>query len=141
MITHVHTIPTYQFLTDLYQSTEPVAIEPAIQNKDIGSYYVGETLLIGCPVRTCATGITVHFIFNESIIATGTPSSTDVQVYTMNLPITLDAAGVYTCMVTTEQPSYQIFQSFNVTGEWDSLSLFMTIVECGQQFIASQLSE
>ncbi|XP_064391229.1 uncharacterized protein LOC135339049 [Halichondria panicea] len=95
---------------------EPVVIEPAIDDKIISSYYVGDTLLVGCPVQTCASGITVQFLFNDTIVATGMPSSTDEQVYTMNLLLSMESAGMYTCRVITDTPSYLVLQSFNITG-------------------------
>ncbi len=95
---------------------EAAVIEPVIEDRDISSYYVGELILVGCPVKTCASGITVQFLFNDTIVAEGLPSSTDEQVYTMNLPARLDSAGTYTCRVTTDSPGYLVLQPFNVTG-------------------------
>ena len=62
----------------------------------------------------------MQFLFNDTIVATGMPSSTDEQVYTMNLLLSMESAGMYTCRVITDTPSYLVLQSFNITGEFFS---------------------
>ncbi len=114
-------------LFSVFTHTEPAAITPPISNKDISSYYVGDPILMGCSVDTCATGITMQFLFNDSILAEARPSPTDERAYTMSLPAQLDSAGTYTCRVTTDSPSYLIQQSFNVTG---TAGYTFTIVHC-----------
>lgn len=98
--------------------TEVISIDPPLQDKDITSYYVGDPLLMGCPVHTCASGVTVKFFFNDSIVATGTPSNTNIHVYTTSIPVTLESAGIYTCVVTADTPDGIATQSFNVTGKY-----------------------
>ena len=62
----------------------------------------------------------MQFFFNDSIVATGMPSNTDIHVYTTSIPVTLESAGTYTCVVTADTPDGMATQSFNVTGKHNS---------------------
>ena len=97
-----------------------MAITPAIENRDVSDYYIGETLIVGCPVQTCSEGVTVQFVRGDQEVSEGTPSRTDETVFNMNLVLEEGSAGTYTCMVRTESPNDFFMQSFNITGGWTS---------------------
>ena len=96
--------------------TDPIAIDPPIENRNISSYEVGEVASIGCPVSTCKDNVRVVLMKGEELVAEGMITGTPMQrVYNFLLEVDYNTPGTYVCKADIEGFSAQ--QEFNITGK------------------------